>query len=104
MKIRMFSKNDSGFALLELLLLVVVAVVIAGAAVYVYRHRDDEAPVAQTSTSAVGTVDRTNELNASEVNQEQTIDSGYDAQAETNAVNDSAAMTNLGGASDGSNL
>jgi len=103
---KIFGKQNSGFAVMETLTLLLIVGVIAAAGIYVYKHRNDtDSPVADTTVTApVGSTSRTDELNQLEIDQETELTSSFDSQRSELATGDNAAMANLEGASDGSEL
>lgn len=100
-----FPSSSYGFAVVETLVVVVMAVAIGGTGYYVFQHRHDEAPVADSSLSSpLGTTAQTDEIEQQEMNQEASVNTQYDQQQQTSATTDNAALANLGGASDDSSL
>lgn len=107
MKLIYKSNSTAGFAAWEGVLVVVVVAVIAAVGYYVYNQRNKTSGSTVNDTSLVaplGTTEKTVEVSNQEIEQESETYGNYDAQSETNAVSDSAAMTKLEGAGNDTSL
>jgi Tfp pilus assembly protein FimT len=106
-------RSDQGFSTVETLLVLVVIATITGLGFWVYRQNHTKTTANSsnssvagstsspaTTSAAPGTTASIDSLTTQDVNSEQSIDSKYSNNDQTNAASANAAASNLGGAYD----